>query len=75
MDKKDRYIFELHNWEVNPTKQNELMVRSVLKENITDKIEQKFKLSKKSLGHQYLILLGLDVINTKGHSTWKKFKC
>ena len=75
MDKKDRYIFELHNWEVNPTKKNELMVRSVLKDNITDKIEQKFKLSKKSLGYQYLILLGLDVINTKGHSTGKKFKC
>ena len=75
MDKKDRHILELHNWEVSPAKNNEITLRSVLKGSITDKIEQKFKLSKKSLGYQYLILLGLDIINTKGQPIGKKFKC
>lgn len=70
----ERKIITLHNWEVSPLKKDELKVRSVLKAMITDRLEETFKLSEKSFGYQYLILLGTGVIDTKGHSTGKQFK-
>ena len=50
-----------------------ILYKSALKAATTDELEVKFKLSKKSIGHQFILLLGTGAIdihfkalNTKG---------
>ncbi len=57
----------------NENKYSVIMYKSFLKAATTDELEKKFKLSEKSIGHQYILLVGagaldthFNALNTKG---------
>ena len=61
------------HFEGNEFKYSVILFKSLLKGATTDELEAKFKLSEKSIGHQYVLLVGagaMDVnfnaLNVKG---------
>ena len=52
----------------NEFKYSVIMYRTALKAATTEELERKFKLSKKSIGHQYVLLVGAGAMDVHFNS-------
>ena len=61
----------MHFDEIKPIKMAPIYLKSLLKEATTDEYEKTYKLNEKSIGHQWVILMGLGAMNEKFHPIHK----
>ena len=68
-----REAFTLH-FEGNEYKYSVILFKSLLKGATTDELEKTFKLSEKSIGHQYLLLVGAGAmdVNFRALNVWER---
>ena len=63
-NKQKKEALERHFEEITPTMVLPNYLKSLLKEATTDEYEKTYKLKEKSIGHQWVILMGLGAIDS-----------